>query len=170
MLKADTGAFHVALGVNTLLNNTTGASNLALGVNARDKPDERIERHRDREQGCRLGLPCEEGRGSFEQIALLLQTLDLAPQIPELIALSQREPIITFATLELISLTQLRSDCSVTPSATATSVIVRPPRTICDRLAAELLGYGGRDFGILDILSRLANASARVSGKSGEFQ
>jgi len=41
--------------------------------------------------------PGEEGRGSFEQVALLLKTLDLASQIAQLLALGRGQPVVAFS-------------------------------------------------------------------------
>jgi hypothetical protein len=62
-------------------------------------------------------------------------------------------------------LTQLRSDCSVIPSAAATSLIDRPDLTIATASRRNSGGYGGRDFGMQTILSRLADASAQMATK-----
>jgi hypothetical protein len=67
-------------------------------------------------------------------------------------------------------LTQVRNDCSVIPSASATSETLRPEPTIATASRRKSGGYGGRDFGMQNILSQLADASAQMSTKPGELQ
>jgi hypothetical protein len=56
-----------------------------------------------------LGLPREEGRGSFEQIAVLLEPLDLAPQLTELLPLSGAQPVVAFSQIKLSPWSDLTS-------------------------------------------------------------
>src|SRR4051812_13631402 len=77
-----------------------------------------------------LVLRCEEGRGSFEQIALLLQTRILAPQRAELFEFGAGRHIDALATVSLGLATPIAHVCSDTPRLLASSFGVRPARNI----------------------------------------
>src|SRR4051812_8334527 len=118
-----------------------------------------------------LGLRCEEGRGSFEQIALLLEADVLAPELAQLVALIRRKAVVAFVAIELIL------------PAPVAERLLRDAETLGElarraagaqhlhRLAAELLGIRGSRLGHGDtILSRPTGASRQVSGKPGPLQ
>src|SRR4051795_10482427 len=49
-----------------------------------------------------LGLRCEEGRGSFEQVALLLQARVLPAQPPQLVTLVARRAVVALVAIALV--------------------------------------------------------------------
>jgi hypothetical protein len=95
-----------------------------------------------------LGLRCEEGRGSFEQIALLLEALDLPAQLAQLSRSALVRPSSRSRASSWVRLTQSRNDCCETPSASATSLTERPERTICTASRRNSPGYAGLVLGI----------------------
>ena len=119
-----------------------------------------------------LGLRCEEGRGSFEQIALLLQARVLAPQpraAPRARRWSGRRRARGDRAWSWRR--QLRSVCSDTPRLSASSRGVRPARSICTASRRNSSGYAGRVLGTMDtILSRLSGASRSGVRKTGGIQ
>jgi hypothetical protein len=112
--------------------------------------------------------PGQEGRGSFEQ--------SCSRSSRAFSRLSRRSsshsalvsPSSRLCRSSASCLAQLRNDCSVIPSAPATSSTGRPGRTIATASRRNSGGYGGRDFGMQIILAPLADASAQMTTKPGE--
>lgn len=85
-----------------------------------------------------LGLRCEEGRGSFEQIALLLKPFDLPAHRPQLLALGADQAIVALARVKL-SLSDLAAQRLLRDAQRVGDVRDRPARTHhLNRLRPEL--------------------------------
>lgn len=102
------------------------------------------------------GRPREEGCGSCEQTALLLQAGVLAPKLSELLPLGARELVVAFSTIELVLLDPVAQRLLGGPEPRGTSLTVRPEKTNPTDSRRNSGGYAGRDFDIADILSQLA--------------
>lgn len=118
-----------------------------------------------------LGLRCEEGRGSSEQITLLTQPRVLSAQPPQLLALRARQAVIALARIEPGPLDPVPAATAARPRApprhpgpSGPNGPSGPPRD------GTPPGMQASFSASNTILSRLANASPEVPIKPGEVQ